>query len=72
MTPDTSISPEALLSLSELARWAFLPVESVRRRMRAGDFEPDFLSTHGIYFKKSRVAELVSILQKHKHHEKKH
>lgn len=57
---------EQLLSLSELSRWSFLPVESVRRRMQAGDISPDFQSGHGIFFKKSRIAELVRTLQNKK------
>jgi len=59
-----TIHTAELLSLSELARWAHRPVESVRREIQAGSIIPDFISGRSLLFKKSRVTELVRVINK--------
>ena len=53
-----------LLSLSELARWAHKPVETVRREIQSGTIRPDFVAGRCLLFKKTRVAELVRTINK--------
>ena len=53
-----------LLSLSELARWAHKPVETVRREIQSGSITPDFVSGRSLLFKKSRVTALVKTINK--------
>lgn len=55
---------EELLSLSEVARWAHKSTEAVRREIQAGSITPDFIAGRTLLFKKSRVADLVKIVQK--------
>jgi len=60
----TQPATEELLSLSELARWSYRPTESVRREIQSGKITPDFISGRTLLFKKTRVSELVKIIQK--------
>ena len=53
-----------LLSLSELARWAHKPVETVRREIQSGSITPDYISGRSLLFKKTRVAELIRTINK--------
>lgn len=55
--------PAEAVSLSELARIAFLPTETVRRRISRGEITPDFRSRRGIFFRRTRLDEVLHSLR---------
>ncbi len=60
----TQNSTSELLTLSELARWAHMPTESVRREIQNGKITPDFVSGRSLLFKKTRIVSLVKTLKR--------
>ena len=60
----TQNSTSELLTLSELARWAHMPTESVRREIQNGKITPDYISGRSLLFKKTRVTSLIKLIKK--------
>jgi hypothetical protein len=56
--------PEPVVSLSELARLTNISWPRALAMHQAGLLKPDVVSSHGFWFKKSRLAELQAIVER--------